>query len=266
MLSFNAAENDFFSLEIALRRSPGHSLSEHLISQHLPKACNCFHLSTYFTSASPDRESVPSGRKLCPRCSERYLRLPLEGIPTQLHASGARHFGGISPEAGMNYKAPDPTIPHGGRWLCLDSNTPFLCAALTSLHFPSSPGDVCRSGSNIYHCVRLYAEPLQPTQPRPTGASLNIPSRAAQTRSLTHAPHQPGGPTSAHSYLCVLRCRAPASAQSPAGLHDPACHPLPRAVPPHSGAPALTDHLLQLVIVPVDGPGQGARVLGHDGS
>lgn len=31
-------------------------------------------------------------------------------------------------------------------------------------------------------------------------------------------------------------------------------------------APALTDHLLQLVIVPVDGPGQGARVLGHDGS
>lgn len=174
--------------------------------------------------------------------------------------------GAFPPEAGMNYKAPDPTIPHGGRWLCLDSNTPFLCAALTSLHFPSSPGDVCRSGSNIYHCVRLYAEPLQPTQPRPTGASLNIPSRAAQTRSLTHAPHQPGGPTSAHSYLCVLRCRAPASAQSPAGLHDPACHPLPRAVPPHSGAPALTDHLLQLVIVPVDGPGQGARVLGHDGS
>lgn len=30
--------------------------------------------------------------------------------------------------------------------------------------------------------------------------------------------------------------------------------------------PALTDHLLQLIIVPVDGPRQGARVLGHDGS
>lgn len=46
----------------------------------------------------------------------------------------------------------------------------------------------------------------------------------------------------------------------------PRVTPLPRAVPPHSGEPALTDHLLQLVIVPVDGPGQGARVLGHDGS
>lgn len=36
-------------------------------------------------------------------------------------------------------------------------------------------------------------------------------------------------------------------------------------VPPPSAALALTDHLLQLIIVPVDGPGQGARVLGHDG-
>lgn len=38
-----------------------------------------------------------------------------------------------------------------------------------------------------------------------------------------------------------------------------------RAQNPRASPSALTDHLLQLVVIPVDGPGQGARVLGHDG-
>lgn len=112
--------------------------------------------------------------------------------------------GGISPEAGMmNHKAPDPTIPHGGRWLCLDSNTPFLGAALTSLHFSSSPGDVCRPGSDIYHCVRLCMRsppPARPTPPRGRVTQYPLP------RGTHPEPHPRAPPTRGpheRPFICV---------------------------------------------------------------
>ena len=84
-----------------------------------------------------------------------------------------------------------------------------------------------------------------------------------------HALHKPGAsptlPTNPRATRAPTNIWESCALRAPAGPLVPACHPPSSAAPPPSAAPALTYHLLQLVIVPVDGPRKGAGVLGHDG-
>lgn len=105
------------------------------------------------------------------------------------------------------------------------------------------------------------APPLQPS------TSGTLEGVAAGLRGA-HSPQARG-----HTALdqdCRPSTRLSAQDTSVPGTPLPAEGAPPQAHASHRcpaklGPSALTDHLLQLVVVPVDGPGQGARVFRHDG-
>lgn len=94
-------------------------------------------------------------------------------------------------------------------------------------------------------------------QPHPCklalGAHSGEPARGRRHVEFSARARRPSTRLSARDGHIGLRW-APACGGGPT--------PARRRAAPRS---ALTDHLLQLVVVPVDGPGQGARVLRHDG-
>lgn len=103
----------------------------------------------------------------------------------------------------------------------------------------------------------MDSECTQPTSQ--SHAALPTNPSAAWTRPAAH-PHGSSAQDASVSGTLLPPEGTPPQAH--------ASHQRPARLRPRSPArrpSALTDHLLQLVVVPVDRPGQGARVLGHDG-
>jgi hypothetical protein len=106
---------------------------------------------------------------------------------------------------------------------------------------------------------------MSPSRPnRPTSQVHSSKPTPRLTRSTNPVLHtralQASGQTSAPRIsVTAAILQLPRLPTSPRVTRRPA-----RRLPPLA-ASALTDHLLQLIIVPVNGPGQGAGVLGHDG-
>lgn len=182
MLSFNDSEKIFFPLAITPKEVSRLFLIRTSYFLAPAKTCHCFHLSPYFTSASRNGKSVPSSRKLCPRCSERYLQAASSGEdPHPAPPQQCLAFRGHFPRCGKELTHPIPQPPQRGG-----------CVSTPISPFFAQPGKACTFLSLQETRLSLRFKHLSPRQS--SLSPSNPPNPAPQARHSTSPPalHEPG--------------------------------------------------------------------------